>query len=146
VPVEVALQDACNALRAAIRESGADIDVVRPLPSVLVSRAELALLLQNMLANAIKFRRSDVPLRIRVRGDVTDGCVVVRIADNGVGMTLEDQAHVFAIFGRRREDVPGTGMGLAVCQRIANRRGGSIDVHSAGPGQGTEFVLRLPAA
>jgi PAS domain S-box-containing protein len=146
IPVEVALDDACNALRAAIRESGAEIDVWRPLPEVRVSRAELALLLQNMLANAIKFRRPDVPLRITISGAKEDNCALVRIADNGVGMTAEDQAHVFAIFGRHREDVPGTGMGLAVCQRMANRRGGSITAHSAGPGKGSEFVLRLPAA
>jgi signal transduction histidine kinase len=70
----------------------------------------------------------------------------VRVADNGVGMSADEQAHVFAIFSRGRDDVPGTGMGLAVCQRMANRRGGSITVHSAGRGKGAEFVLRLPAA
>jgi PAS domain S-box-containing protein len=146
IPVEVALDDACNALRAAIRESGAQIDVRRPLPHVRVSRPELALLLQNLLTNAIKFRRHDVPLRITISGAVEDGCAVVRVADNGVGMSAEDQAQVFAIFGRSREDVPGTGMGLAVCQRMATRRGGSISAHSAGPGRGSQFELRLPAA
>jgi signal transduction histidine kinase len=77
---------------------------------------------------------------------VNGDCVELRVADKGVGMSAEDRAHVFAIFGRGREDVPGTGMGLAVVQRMVNRRGGSIAVHSEGPGRGSEFVLRLPAA
>ena len=146
VPLDVALQDARNALRAAIRESHAEIEVHGPLPAVRVSRAELALLLQNMITNAIKFRRPGVAPRIEISGAVKGDCVEIRIADNGVGMSAEDRAHVFAIFGRSRADVPGTGMGLAVCQRLVNRRGGSITVNSEGPGKGSEFVLRLPAA
>jgi PAS domain S-box-containing protein len=146
VPLDVALQDARNALRAAIRESQAKIEVHGPLPAARVSRAELALLLQNLLANAIKFRRPEEPPRIEISAAVNGDCVELRVADNGVGMSAEDRAHVFAIFGRGRDDVPGTGMGLAVVQRMVNRRGGSIAVHSEGPGRGSEFVLRLPAA
>jgi signal transduction histidine kinase len=146
VPLDVALQDARNALRAAIRESQAEIEVRGTLPAARVSRAELALLLQNLLTNAIKFRRPDEPPRIAISAAVNGDCVELRVADNGVGMSAEDRAHVFAIFGRGREDVPGTGMGLAVVQRMVNRRGGSIAVHSEGPGRGSEFVLRLPAA
>jgi PAS domain S-box-containing protein len=146
VPLDVALQDARNALRAAIRESGAEIEVDGPLPAARVSRAELALLLQNLLTNAIKFRRPEEPPRIEISATVSGDCVELRVADNGVGMSVEDRAHVFEIFGRGRQDVPGTGMGLAVVQRMVNRRGGSIAVHSEGPGRGSEFVLRLPAA
>jgi PAS domain S-box-containing protein len=146
VPLDVALQDARNALRAAIRESEAEIDVHGPLPAARVSRAELALLLQNLLTNAIKFRRPEEPPRIDISAAVNGDCVELHVADNGVGMSADDRAHVFAIFGRGRADVPGTGMGLAVVQRMVNRRGGSIAVHSEGPGRGSEFVLRLPAA
>ena len=90
--------------------------------------------------------RPDAPPRITISGAVVGECVEVRIADNGIGMSADERAHVFAIFGRSREDVPGTGMGLAVCQRLVKRRGGSISVRSEGPGKGSEFVLRLPKA
>jgi PAS domain S-box-containing protein len=146
VPLDVALEDACNTLRAAIRESGAEIVVRGELPAARMSRAELSLLLQNMLANAIKFHRPGVTPRIEISGAVAGGYVELRIADNGVGLSTQDRTHLFAIFGRGRDDVPGTGMGLAVCQRMVNRRGGSITAHSEGRGKGSEFVLRLPQA
>jgi PAS domain S-box-containing protein len=146
VPLDLALEDAVNALRAAIRESGAQVDAPAPLPSATMPRAELALLLQNLIANAIKFRRPDVPPRITISGTVQDDCVELRVEDNGIGLSADDRAQVFGIFGRGRQDVPGTGMGLAVCQRMVRRRGGSIAALSEGPGKGSVFVLRLPAA
>jgi PAS domain S-box-containing protein len=145
-PVELALEDALNALRAAIDETGGEIEVDRPLPVAGVPRAELALVIQNLLANALKFHREGEPPRVTVSGAVDGDCVEVRFADQGIGLSEADRAHVFGVFGRARPGTPGTGMGLAVSRRIVERRGGSITARSAGRDRGSEFVVRLPAA
>jgi PAS domain S-box-containing protein len=145
VPVRLPVDDALNALRAAIREAGAHIDVQAPLPSAAVPRAEMTLVLQNLIANAIKFRRPDTRPHVTVSGRVRDGHVEICVGDNGVGLSEADRAQVFGIFGRAHPGVPGTGMGLAVCRQILERRDGSISVSSDGPDRGTQFTLRLPA-
>jgi signal transduction histidine kinase len=145
VPVHRALEDAIGALVAAIHESGAHIEVTSPLPSAAIPRAELALVLQNVLANAIKYGRPGVTPHIRVSGSEGEEHVEIRIADNGIGLSQRDLAHIFSIFGRAREGLPGTGLGLAVARRVLSRRGGSISATSAGPGHGSEFVITLSA-
>jgi PAS domain S-box-containing protein len=141
-----ALEDACAALHAAIREAGAQIEVDGALPVVRVPRAEMALVLQNLLSNAIKFGRPGerpvVVLRARQAGVVVE----LRVSDNGTGLTEAAAEKIFGLFERDRTGVPGTGVGLAVCRQILERRGGSISVSSGGPGQGAAFTLRLPEA
>jgi PAS domain S-box-containing protein len=145
VPVELALEDALNALRAAIVEAGAEIEVDGPLPAAAIPRAEMALVLQNLLANAIKFHREGEPPRVTVSGGAAGDCVEVRVADQGIGLSEADRAHVIGVYGRTRPGAPGTGMGLAVCRRIVERRGGSITAQSAGHDRGSQFTVRLPA-
>jgi PAS domain S-box-containing protein len=145
-PVELALEDALSALRTTIEEAGAQVDVVRPLPVAAAPRAELAIILQNLIANALKFNRPGVPAHVTVSGRLDDGCAEVRVADEGLGLTEGDRRRIFGIFARARPDVPGSGIGLALVRRILERRGGSIAVESAGPDQGAEFAMRLPAA
>jgi PAS domain S-box-containing protein len=145
-PLRRALDDAVGALRAAIREADAQIEVAGPLPATAIPRAEIALVLQNLLSNAIKFRRPGVRPGIFLRAREANGVVELRIADNGIGLTEEAAAKIFGLFERDRTGVPGSGVGLAVCRQILDRRGGSISVSSGGPGQGAAFTLRLPAA
>lgn len=145
VPVALALEDALAATRAAVREAGAEIDVRGLLPASAVPRAELALVLQNLIANAISYRRPDVAPRIVIRGERDGGHVVLRVADNGIGLTESDRGRIFGLFERAHPGVSGTGLGLALCRRILGRRSGSISVASAGPGRGSEFTVRLPA-
>jgi PAS domain S-box-containing protein len=144
--VHDALSEAFDALHAGLEETGAQLRVQEPLPNVGVPRAELALVLQNLIANAIKFRRPGVPPCITVSATADATTVELRVADNGVGLSREAAARIFGLFERDRAGVPGTGVGLAVCRHILERRGGAISVSSAGPGQGAEFALRLPAA
>jgi PAS domain S-box-containing protein len=145
-PLQRALDDAVAALDAAIREACAHIHVAGRLPIAGVPRAEMAIVFQNLLSNAIKFarpgERPSVVLRARQAGD----CVELRVSDNGIGLTEAAAAKIFGLFERDRTGVPGTGVGLAVCRQILERRGGSISVSSGGPGQGAAFTLRLPAA
>jgi PAS domain S-box-containing protein len=146
VPVEEAVRDALASLRAAIESSGAEVEIEAPLPAAAVPRAEMALVLQNLIANAIKFRRPEEPPRVRISGAVRDGQAEIDITDNGIGIAEHDLGHVFGMFSRAPSDVPGLGLGLAVSRRVLERRGGSIAVASDGPGRGSRFTVRLPAA
>jgi PAS domain S-box-containing protein len=145
-PLQRALDDALLALEAAVRESDAHIDVAGRLPVVAVPRAEMALILQNLLSNAIKFRRAGERPSVVLRAREANGVVELRVADNGIGLTEAAAAKIFGLFERDRTGVPGTGVGLAVCRQILDRRGGSISVSSGGPGQGAAFTLRLRSA
>jgi PAS domain S-box-containing protein len=144
VPLELAVQDAVDALRAAAEAAGAEIDV-QPLPAAQVPRAEVSLVMQNLIANAIKYQRRDVQPRITVTGSRDEGHVEVRVADNGVGLSEVDKARIFGVFERAHPGIPGTGMGLAVARRMLERHGGSLSAASPGQGRGSQFIVRLPA-
>jgi PAS domain S-box-containing protein len=143
-PLEVALDDALEALDAAARAAGAVIDI-GSLPDAVVPRAELSLVLQNIIGNAIKYRREGVPPHVDVSARIAGAYLEVCIGDNGVGMSPDDLARIFHVFERAQPGVPGTGMGLAVARRMLERHGGTLSATSAGPGQGSRFTLRLPA-
>jgi PAS domain S-box-containing protein len=144
--LQQALEDACAALRAAMRDADAQVEVDGPLPLAGVPRAEMALVLQNLLSNAIKFGRPGERPCVVLRAREAGGVVELRVSDNGIGLTEAAAAKIFGLFERGRTGVPGTGVGLAVCRQILERRGGSISVSSGGPGQGAAFTLRLPPA
>jgi PAS domain S-box-containing protein len=146
MPLQRALDDALAALDAAIREADAQINVDGRLPAAGVPRAEMALVFQNLLSNAIKFGRPGERPSVVLRAREAGGYVELRVADNGIGLTEAAAAKIFGLFERDRTGVPGTGVGLAVCRQILERRGGSISVSSGGSGQGAAFTLRLPAA
>jgi PAS domain S-box-containing protein len=145
-PLQQALEDAIAALRAAIREADAQIQVDGGLPVAGVPRPEMALVLQNLISNAIKFGRPGERPVVVLRAREASGVVELRVSDNGIGLTETAAARIFGLFERDRTGVPGTGVGLAVCRQILERRGGSISVSSGGTGQGAAFTLRLPDA
>ena len=101
-------------------------------------------MLQNVIANAIKYRREGVRPQVEIAAEVGEQTVEVRVADNGVGLSPADQERVFGLFARGDTDAPGTGMGLAVARRMLEHQGGSLAAQSVGPGQGSEFILSLP--
>jgi PAS domain S-box-containing protein len=144
VMLAVAVRDAVDALRGVAIDAGAEIVVHEPLPAVEVPRTEIALVLQNLIANAIKYRREDVAAVVEIAAVRGERAVEVRVADNGVGLSEDDLERVFGLFERGEEtDVPGTGMGLAVARRMLARQGGTLIARSAGPGRGSEFMLVL---
>jgi PAS domain S-box-containing protein len=142
--VESAVTDALDGLRVAIEEADAAIDVRRPLPPVPLPRSELALVLQNLIANAIKYRRPGERPRVTVSGCEGDGYAQLEVADEGLGLAEADRARIFEPFERGRHGGQGVGLGLAVVRRIAERRRGSVSVASEGPGRGARFTLRVP--
>ena len=144
-PVALAgvVDTALGYLRVAIEESGARV-TVNGLPRVRGDAPQLVQLMQNLIANAIKFRGTEPP---QVQIDSRDEGPLSRITvrDNGIGIEQAYFERIFVLFQRLhgRGAYPGTGIGLALCKRIVERHGGRIWVESA-PGQGSAFVFTLP--
>ena len=141
---EAALNQALLCLAQTLLETGALV-THEPLPEVQGDPSQVALLFQNLLGNALKFRCPGRQPCVQVSA-VPDGARwQFSVADNGIGI---DPAHfeiIFQIFRRLHgsADYPGTGIGLAICKRIVERHGGSIRVMSQ-PGQGATFTFSLP--
>jgi signal transduction histidine kinase len=133
-------------LGPAIEEERATVEV-GALPTLEAEPTQLAQLLQNLIGNAVKFHAPGVPPVVRVSARRTIGGCVVTVADDGIGIHEADQERIFAMFTRLhgRERYAGTGIGLAICRRIAERHGGRIYVESE-PGKGAAFHTLLPDA
>jgi light-regulated signal transduction histidine kinase (bacteriophytochrome) len=133
-----------TALTAAIAESRAQITST-DLPTVPADARQLGQLLQNLIANALKFR-ADRPPRIHVSAERAGDQWQFAVADNGIGIDPQYADKVFAIFQRLHGAAryPGTGIGLALCKKIVERHGGRIWVDSV-PGEGATFRFTLPA-
>ncbi|HIH04194.1 MAG TPA: nitrogen fixation protein FixL, partial [Methanoregulaceae archaeon] len=101
----------------------------------------------NLIGNAIKYRRPDVPLEIRISASRVNGMVEFAVADNGIGIEAEYFDRIFEMFRRlhTHDKYSGTGVGLAIVRRIVERHGGTVRVESR-PGEGSTFFLTLPAA
>jgi PAS domain S-box-containing protein len=142
---EDALNRAIKNLRGAIVDSGAQV-THDPLPSVLADELQLTQLFQNLLGNAIKYRRAEVPgVHIAARQNGAKKWVF-SVEDNGLGIEPQYFERIFGMFQRLhgREEFSGTGMGLAICKKIVERHGGEISVEST-LGQGSTFRFPLAA-
>ncbi len=132
-------------LQAAVAESGAVI-MNDPLPVVRAEKYPLTLLFQNLIGNAIKYARRGAVPRIRVSAQRDTTVWRFSVTDNGIGIEAQDQGAIFLPFKRLHAgEYPGTGLGLAMCQRIVERYRGRIWVESS-PGQGSTFHFTLPVA
>lgn len=133
-------------LAAAIRDSGAEIQI-GPVPLLAVEPGHMRQLLQNLIGNAIKYRQAGRPLLIRVSAEASrPGRVILTVSDNGQGIRPEYQERIFNIFHRLHgPEIAGSGIGLALCARIAGIYNGSINVESDGT-SGSAFHVDLPAA
>jgi signal transduction histidine kinase len=117
-----------------------------PLPTVRGDRERLRQLVMNLLTNAVKYTVTGD--EVEVRAAATDGVVEVSVADNGPGITSEEQRVIFEKFGRGSRvgtSIPGAGLGLFIARSIAEAHGGSLRVESR-PGEGATFTVRLPQA
>jgi signal transduction histidine kinase len=139
---EGALAEVLFALSASIQASAAVITYDR-LPSVWVENRSLITLLQNLIGNAIKYRGQNAP-RIHISAEPAGANWRFRVRDNGIGIAPEYHDRIFGIFKRLHgKEIPGTGIGLAICQRIVQWHGGEIGVESE-PGAGATFFFTLP--
>jgi PAS domain S-box-containing protein len=130
-------------LENAVRETGAVVDV-KPLPEVMADEVQLMQLFQNLIGNAIKFRKPDAAPQISVTAVLADREWVFSVADDGIGMEPSRQ-DIFEIFRRLHtaQAYPGTGVGLAICKRIVQSHGGRIWAQST-LGEGSTFSFTLP--
>ncbi len=159
VPLNVAMQSVLGDLDLRIQETGATITVA-PLPTVQGDASQLGQLLQNLLVNALKFRRPGVAPVIDVSSwlvadrelppsvkpaRLAESYYRIDIADNGIGFDEKYLDRIFEVFQRLngRNQFAGTGIGLAICEKVVANHGGAITARSQ-PGQGATFSLYFP--
>jgi light-regulated signal transduction histidine kinase (bacteriophytochrome) len=140
---EAALLQALQNLRGAITESGAQV-THDPMPAVLADEMQLTQLFQNIIGNAIKYQKPGIP-QVHISAARNGGDKwMFSVKDNGLGIDPQYFDKIFGMFQRlhKREEFAGTGIGLAICKKIAERHGCSILVEST-LGQGSTFRFAL---
>src|SRR5204863_2504955 len=115
------------------------------LPTIDADALQMRQMLQNLVGNALKFHRPEVPPRVDVEGVIEDGTAQIRVADNGIGFEERHADRIFTMFERlhSRGSYEGTGIGLAICRKIAQRHGGDITASSR-LGEGSVFTVTIP--
>jgi signal transduction histidine kinase len=147
VALDVIAAEALSDLDARVSEVGAHVEIGE-LPTILGDQVQLRRVLQNLLSNALKFHREDVPLRVRVSCELLgDGRCAILVEDNGIGFDDQYAERIFGAFQRLhgRSAYDGTGIGLSIARKIAWRHDGDITA-SGVPGVGATFRLTLPLA
>jgi len=144
VDTSAALDHALLNLRSAIDESRASV-TRGPLPRVTGNAARLAQVFQNLVGNAIKFRKRDAAPSIHVSAEPRPKEWLFSVRDNGIGIDQQYLERIFVIFQRlhTRAEYPGTGIGLSICKKVIERHGGRVWVESR-PGAGATFQFTLP--
>lgn len=131
-------------MKADLEASGATV-TADPLPGVRGDPVQLGQLLQNLVANGLKFVAEGSAARVHVTAERVPGAWAVTVSDNGIGVDPAHRERIFGMFERlhARERYQGTGIGLAICARIVERRGGSIWVED-NPSGGSRFRFTIP--
>ncbi|WP_234733894.1 ATP-binding protein [Tellurirhabdus bombi] len=147
-------------LELTIQETGAIIEI-DPLPTVLGDRSQLGQLFQNLLSNSLKFRQSNLTPRIQIRWEILAASDLpptvkptrqagtyhrLEVIDNGIGFEEQYADRIFQVFQRLhgKSQYAGTGIGLAICNKVVANHGGAITARSQ-PGQGATFSVYLPS-
>ena len=132
-------------LEGRIHETEAEI-IVGDLPTIDADPLQMRQLMQNLLSNAIKFHQPGIAPQVRVSATIDHHTAEIVVEDNGIGFDEKYADRIFTMFERLhgRQTYEGTGIGLAICRKIALRHSGDIVARSA-PGQGATFIVTLPA-
>jgi PAS domain S-box-containing protein len=123
----------------------ADIEIENDLPIVVGNESYLTQCFSNLLSNAVKFVEPGVRPRIRIHAQNTEGHTRIWVEDNGIGIPLAAQKRLFGMYEKLNNKYEGTGIGLAVVRKVAERMGGTVGAESA-PGQGSKFWVELSLA
>jgi len=137
-------QEVVHDLEERTHQTGGEV-VVGPLPAVDADALQMRQLLQNLVGNGLKFHRPGVPPRVELSGSASNGTAEIVVSDNGIGFDEKYAERIFTMFERLhgRASYEGTGIGLAICRKIAHRHGGDIRASSR-QGEGATFVVTLP--
>jgi PAS domain S-box-containing protein len=138
------VQSVVQPLANVLAENRIELVVAEDLPTVYGDVVRLTEVLQNLIDNAIKFSRKASQPRITIGWRPGDGCDVIYIRDNGVGIERPYLQRIFDLFEQLDPGVGGSGIGLAIAKRIVEVHGGAIWAESAGVGQGATFLFSLP--
>jgi signal transduction histidine kinase len=137
-----------------IEELGAKIEV-SPLPVLMCDGIQMRQVLQNLIANALKYRHPDRAPVVRISADAQSNArvqrqqglpvITLRVEDNGIGFDERHRERIFEPFERLHssDKYEGTGLGLAICRKVVDRHGGTITAHGQ-PGAGAVFIITLP--
>lgn len=138
------LEAALTHLDHAVKESGASI-THDPMPALPVDRGQMVRLFQNLIGNAVKYRKPDQSSTIHIGAELIGPEWVISVRDNGIGFDPQYASMIFAPFKRLQtaKEYSGTGVGLAICKRIVQAQGGRIWAESV-PGEGATFFFTLP--
>lgn len=144
VDLQTLVQEVLASLGAALRDSGARVQV-EPLPAVRGHASLLSLALQNLISNALKFRRPDQAPEVVIAAHADGDWLCLSVSDKGIGIAAEDQGRLFQPFKRLnlRRHYEGTGLGLAMVRQVALAHGGEVRLRSE-PGKGSCFEILLP--
>ncbi len=144
VRLDAIVTDVLVDLESRISEVGATVHF-ESMPEIEADPLQMRQLFQNLISNALKFRRQGVPPVIGIRSREDDGRAIIEVADNGIGFEEQYADRIFGIFQRLhgRGAYEGTGIGLAICRRIVERHHGSISA-SGRLGEGATFRVTLP--
>ncbi|MGE5506151.1 MAG: sensor histidine kinase [Actinomycetota bacterium] len=137
--------EAMDNLAAALDDTAGEIRVADDLPIVGGNRRELVSVFQNLIGNALKYRRPDQPPRVSITAGRQDGAWLIKVSDNGIGIPPEYRERIFVLFQRLhgRHEYPGTGIGLTSAKKIIEMHGGRIWVEDS-EGTGSTFCFTLP--
>ncbi len=144
IPLTRAAQEAAERVEGRIAESGVEVEIAPDMPAVFADRSRVLQVLQNLIDNAVKFigdgDQPKVEIGAREEGDE----VVCSVRDNGIGIDERFHEKVFGLFDRLDKAYEGTGIGLALVERIMKVHGGRAWVESEGEGHGSTFYFALP--
>jgi light-regulated signal transduction histidine kinase (bacteriophytochrome) len=147
VDLNIAIEHLKNLeLSGCLEETGGILLVPEVLPMIQCDPSQIKLILQNLIENALRYHRKNVPPIVTIRAyDQQDNKIRIEIKDNGIGIKREQCENIFAIFKRMHsmQEYEGTGIGLTVCRRIIEKHKGEIGVSSV-YGQGSTFWFTLP--
>lgn len=142
--LEAALSDALKNLRGQIEESKAVVEH-DAMPTVRGDAGQLSALFQNLIGNALKYRKANVAPAIRISAERKGDAWEISVRDNGIGFEPQFAERIFGVFQRlHKDEYTGTGVGLAICQRIVERMGGRIRAEGQA-GEGAVFTFSIPA-
>jgi PAS domain S-box-containing protein len=145
--LDTIVHEAVSDLEARIAETNGQVNI-KPLPEIEADPLQIRLLMQNLVGNALKFHRPDLPPVVTIWAEKpSERLMVLHIQDNGIGFDAKYLDRIFQPFQRLhgRGEYEGSGMGLAICRKIVERHGGEITAQSI-PGTGTTFLVTLPVS
>jgi light-regulated signal transduction histidine kinase (bacteriophytochrome) len=143
-PIRDIIHEVLENISTQLKDADAKVIIETELPLLPVHRSDIARLFQNLLINAVKFRRKDTPPVLVIAAEEVGDVWQFSIADNGIGIEREKFERIFEVFARLNgdENYEGSGIGLAVCKKVVNYHGGTIWIESE-EGEGSTFYFTL---